>query len=127
MTVGEDGRFVMTFQGDADAMLKHCEDGCLRALDLAVFMALGVQMTSSGRVHTRPRLLAKRLGISHTTVYESIKRLQDNMYVVRQRDVAGGGGTYFLLNPYVSSTGSAQKRGALWQQFRAAFETTNAC
>lgn len=124
MTVGQDGRFVMTFLNDADVMLKHCEDGRLRAVDLAVFTALGIQISPSGRVHTRPTVLAKRLGVSHTTVYESIKRLQDNMLVVRQRDVGGGGGIYYLLNPYVSSTGSAQKRGLLWDQFQAAFETT---
>lgn len=89
-----------TYPTNGKTMLEQCGKGVLKAVDIAVFWALSVHVTATGRAHMKPTVLAKKMGMSRTTVYASIRRLEDNLYVVQEHDDEGGG-TYFLLNPLV--------------------------
>lgn len=113
----------MTYIGaDADETKRMVAEGVLKLSDLGLFHVLLTSMSPSGRVNLRPKVLAERLGISSSACYQAIKRLQTANCLVRVLD-EDTGGTFFLLNPFLASTGSPKTRAALWAQFKAALES----
>lgn len=106
---------------DSDQLHASLRDGSLQLKDLGYLMVMVQLMEPSGRVKILPNALASLVGVSRRTCYDALKRLQQGRQIVRVRDPSTGG-TYFLVNPWLFSTGSAKTRGALWAQFKAALE-----
>ena len=117
----EDGQegFVMVHQQDLDSAISLVGARRLELRDMAVFMALMAYMNwRSGRVPITAKALAERLQIHLPTCVSSLTRLKKEMLVTRVVD-RNTGENYYLLNPYVASVGSPQRRGLLWAQFKA--------
>ena len=117
----EDGQegFVMVHQRDLDSAISLVGTRQLELRDMAVFMALMAYMNwRSGRVPITAKALAERLQIQLPTCVSSLTRLKKELLVTRVVD-RNTGENYYLLNPYVASVGSPQRRGLLWAQFKA--------
>lgn len=126
MKCKEDGQegFVMVHQRDLDSAISLVGTRKLELRDMAVFMGLMAHMNwRSGRVPITAKALANRLQIKLPTCVSSLTRLKKELLVTRVVD-RHTGENYYLLNPYVASVGSPQRRGHLWAQFQASLEGT---
>lgn len=118
-------RFVMTHIGpDSDQLHTALQKGELKLPDLGLLVVMVQRMEPNGRVKLRPNPLADLAGISRVSCYRSLKRLQDGRHIARVYDPSTGG-SWFLINPFLFSTGSTKSRGALWAQFKAALENAD--
>lgn len=116
----------MHFVGpDAERLEDLVRGRKLKTADLGYLMVMSHNMEPSGRVNLRPRGLADKLGVSDDSCRNALRRLQQHNLAVRVQD-PGTGGTYFLLNPFLLTTGTPRQRAALWAQFKSALEIPKA-
>lgn len=94
----------------------------LRHRDASVFWTAAKYLNiRTGKAHVSATQIAEDLGEHASNVSASLRKLQNELFLVRCRDKVNGG-YCLLLNPYICSVGGPQKRGFLWQQFQEALE-----
>jgi len=115
--------FVMVFTTELyEHAVLALKEKRLQPRDLAVLVAmLSNADWRSGRIKTTARGLAEQMGIQQSNCTTSISRLRAAMLVSHVYNVRTGD-SYYLINPYVASVGSPQRRGMLMQQFRDSLE-----
>jgi hypothetical protein len=112
-------QFTMHFLDHNMTIEQHIKEKRLRPIDCVVLQALENRMNlSTGRIRTRLSVIAEQLGYSHSQLRASFQRLKAQQLVVRCMD--DNREIFFLINPYCIHYGTEQKRGRLWQQFKAA-------
>lgn len=115
--------FVMVFPEElcekAAAALKT---KTLQPRDVAIlYLIHGYVNWRSGRAHITPSGLARDTGMLESNIRTSIARLRKELLISRVVDRYTGE-SYYLINPYLASVGSPQRRGHLIQQFQESLE-----
>lgn len=97
-------------------------DRRLELRDAAPLLALIAHIDwKTGRSKTTAAAVAAELGIRSDNCRASMSRLRRQalaVWVVNRKT----GESYYLVNPALAFSGSAQQRGLAWQQFREALE-----
>lgn len=115
-------RFVMLHQTvDAEKAFAAVAAKDLTPGDLAIFLVLMHHMDRAGKVRVAVSTVASLLGYHPNSCSRALARLRKQELVAKGFDPRTGE-HYFLLNPFVASVGSGQRRGHLWKQFEAALD-----
>jgi len=114
--------FVMVFEEITKQAGAALVEKRLQPRDLALLLLLlGHMNWRSGRIRITAAALAEESGSKHTNVYLSLKRLQQELFLVRVWDRTSGD-KYILINPRLVSVGSPSRRAQLFQEFEEALE-----
>lgn len=86
--------------------------------DCSVLIALMCHMDKNTyKVRVTQNQLAKDLGAGKTNISASMQRLRKEMLVASYYN-SSTGERYFMLNPYLFSTGRTERRPMLYQHFK---------
>lgn len=118
----DETKFVKAHQVEIERALDLVAERKLELRDMAVMWALVAYANwRTGRIRVTAQKLAERLGMQETHVVSSITRLRKQLLLTRGTDPHDGT-SFYLLNPYLVSTGTTQTKGHMWQVFQQSLE-----
>ncbi len=120
---GDSEDFLMLFTEEMEGIMVGLRDRKIELRDMAILVGLMSEMSwRSGKIRMTAGALAKKIGINVAACCNGIKRLQQELIVVRVKEKRTGE-VYFLINPYIACAGGSQKRSLIMKQFRQAMDS----